>query len=279
MLDDFRQGMPDYIEKIITNKLDEQDAISLHANPTNIDEDSCSNRVNNNGDIDTPVQNSRGKGSHNTDADQGSEIGGISQKDTVSSIGELFRNRKRHGSKDDDELSLKMSREILHQVEDDLGIQEPDGLAVDEFLTEKIGHAYFDSSADNTKLQEIMIENQHRSKLMVVKPPKLNPEVDSCHQFQDNTFFVMSNEKSLYSSQNFVVKTITILSDIANSVLLASDNCPSGGPINHVNIVKVCMNWISLLGHVLAEFEQKHKNNLQNITAQLGNFATRGMYS
>ena len=95
MLDDFRQGLPDYIEKIITNKLDEQDAISLHANPTNIDEDSGSNRVNNNGDIDTPVQNSRDKGSHNTDADQGSEIWGIFQKDTVSSIGELFRNRKK----------------------------------------------------------------------------------------------------------------------------------------------------------------------------------------
>ena len=124
-----------------------------------------------------------------------------------------------------------------------------------------------------------MIENQHPSNLMVVKPPKLDPEVESCHQFQDNTFFVMSNEKSLYSSQNFVVKTITILSDIANSVLLVSDNCPSGGPINHVNIVNACMNWISLLGHVLAEFEQKHKNNLQNITARLGNFATRGMYS
>ena len=38
MMDDFRHGLPDCIEKIITKKLDEQDAISLHANPTNIDE-------------------------------------------------------------------------------------------------------------------------------------------------------------------------------------------------------------------------------------------------
>ena len=46
MMDDFRQGgLPDYIEKIISKKLDEQDAISLHANPTNIDEDSGFNRV------------------------------------------------------------------------------------------------------------------------------------------------------------------------------------------------------------------------------------------
>ena len=75
----------------------------------------------------------------------------------------------------------------------------------------------------------------------------------------------MSNEKSLYSSQSFVVKTISIMSDIANSVLLASDNGPSGGRIDHVNIVKACMNGITLLGHVSAEFERKRKNNLRNI--------------
>ena len=88
MLDDFRRGLPDYIEKIISKKLDELGAISLHTNPTNTDEDSGSNRVNNNGNTDTSVQNNRDKGSHNTDADQGSAVGGIPQKDTDSSIEE-----------------------------------------------------------------------------------------------------------------------------------------------------------------------------------------------
>ena len=150
-----------------------------------------------------------------------------------------------------------MSREILHQVDDDLGIQETDGPAVDEFLAEKIDHAYFQLLADNTKLQKIIKENQHPSNLMAVKPPKLNSETESYHQFQNSASFVMSNEKSLYSSQNFVVKTITIMSGIANSVLLASDNGLSDGPINYVNLVKGCMNRITLLGHVSAEFERK----------------------
>ena len=75
-LNDFRQGLPDHIEKIISKKLEEQDDISLHANPTNIDEDSCFNRVNSNGDTDTPVQNNRDKGFPNIDADQGSAVGG-----------------------------------------------------------------------------------------------------------------------------------------------------------------------------------------------------------
>ena len=153
----------------------------------------------------------------------------------------------------------------MHQVDDDLGIQEAEGPAVDELLAEKINHAYFESSADNTKPQKIMKENQHPSNFMAVKPPKLNPEIESCHQFQNNASFVMSNKKSLYSSCNFVVKTITIMADTANSVLLASDNGPSGGPINHVNIIKACMNRITLLVHVLAEFERKRKNNLRSI--------------
>ena len=55
------------------------------------------------------------------------------------------------------------------------------------------------------------------------------------------------------------------MSDIANSVLLASDNGPSGGPINHINKVKACMNGITLLGYVSSEFERKRKNNLRNI--------------
>ena len=106
-----------------------------------------------------------------------------------------------------------------------------------------------------------MKENQHPSNLMAVKPPKLNLEIESCHQFQNNTSIVMSNEKNLYSSQ----KTITIMSDIANSVLLASDSGPSGQPINHVNIFKACMKGITLLRHVSAEFERKCKSNLRHI--------------
>ena len=135
-----------------------------------------------------------------------------------------------------------MSREILHQVDDGLGISEAEDPAVDELLAEKTDHAYFESPADDIKLQKIMKENQHPRNLMAVKPQKLNPEIKFCHQLQSNASFVMSNEKSLYSSQNFVVKTFTITSDIANFVISASDNGPSGEPINHVNIVKACMN-------------------------------------
>ena len=47
--------------------------------------------------------------------------------------------------------------------------------AVDELLAEKINHAYFESSADNTELQKIMKENQHPSNLVDVKPPKTKP--------------------------------------------------------------------------------------------------------
>ena len=100
-----------------------------------------------------------------------------------------------------------MSREILHQVDDDLSLQEAEGPAVDELLAEKINHAYFESSTDNTKLQKIMKESQQPRNLMVLKPPKLNRETESCHQFQNNASFVMSNKKKFilfpeFCSQN-----------------------------------------------------------------------------
>ena len=252
MLDDFRQGLPDYIEKIISKKLDEQDALSLHTNPINIDEDSASNRVNNNEDTDTPVPNNRDKSSHNTDVDQGSAIGGVPQKDRDSSIGELSRNRKRHGSKDDNEPPLKMSREILRQVDNDLGIYNRLRTWLSITLSWKnwpcilLSHQQIILNCKNNE------RKSNPSNLTAIKPPKLDPEIESCHQFQNNTSFVMSNEKSLYTCQNFIVKATTIMSDISNSVLLASDNDTSGGPINHVNIVKACMNRIILLGHLSA---------------------------
>ena len=122
MLDDFRQGLPDYIDKIISKKLDEQDAISLHANLTNIDEDSASKRVNNNGDTDTPVQNNRDK----VPIIQ-MQIKVLQQGESLKSIQipqqkSYLEIEKRHGSKDDDELPLKISREILNLVDDDLGL-------------------------------------------------------------------------------------------------------------------------------------------------------------
>lgn len=84
--------------------------ISLHANPINIDEDSSSNWVNNNGNTATLVQNNRDKRSHNADVDQGSAVRETPQKDTYSSKGELIINRNRHGPKVNDEPPLKMSR-------------------------------------------------------------------------------------------------------------------------------------------------------------------------
>ena len=75
----------------------------------------------------------------------------------------------------------------------------------------------------------------------------------------------MSNEKSEYSSHNFLVKTITTMSDIAKSVLLPSDISSSVRQIHDVNTVKAYMNGITLLGHLLAESKQKRKNNFWNI--------------
>ena len=77
---------------------------------------------------------------------------------------------------------------------------------------------------------------------------------------------MMNNEKKLYSSQNYVMKVISILSNMANSILKASD-ADSDGSLDHVILVKSCLNIITLLSHISAvsEFARKRKHNLRNI--------------
>ena len=56
-----------------------------------------------------------------------------------------------------------------------------------------------------------------------MKLPKINPEIESSQQYQSKTFFVMNDRKSIYSTQNYVRKAISISSNMKNSVLKASD--------------------------------------------------------
>ena len=51
---------------------------------------------------------------------------------------------------------------------------------------------------------------------------------------------------------------------MTNSILKASDPC-NGGSLDHVNLVKSCLNTITLLSHISAEFTRKRKQNLRNI--------------
>ena len=73
----------------------------------------------------------------------------------------------------------------------------------------------------------------------------------------------MTNEKGLYSSQNFVIKAISIVSNMADSALALDDD--KGGFLDHVNLVKSHLSTIALLSHVSAEPSRKRKNNLRNI--------------
>ena len=93
-----------------------------------------------------------------------------------------------------------------------------------------------------------------------MKPPKINPDIKCAHHFQNISSFVMTNEKSFYSSQNNAVKKISIISIMANSVLLASGSNSSEGSLDHVSVnVKACMNGITLLGCISTEFEKEKK--------------------
>ena len=66
----------------------------------------------------------------------------------------------------------------------------------------------------------------------------------------------MNNEKSLYSSQNYVIKAISILSNMANSIVKASD-ADNGGSFDRVSLVRSCLNTITHLSHISAVYKKK----------------------
>ena len=68
-----------------------------------------------------------------------------------------------------------------------------------------------------------MEEYKHPANLLSLKPPEINWEIKSSQQYQNKTSFAMNNGKSFYSSQNYAIKAISILSDLANSILKVSD--------------------------------------------------------
>ena len=51
---------------------------------------------------------------------------------------------------------------------------------------------------------------------------------------------------------------------MTNSILKASD-ADNGGYVDHVDLVKSCLNTITLLSHISAKFTRKRKHNLRNI--------------
>ena len=61
----------------------------------------------------------------------------------------------------------------------------------------------------------------------------------------------MTNKKGLYSSQNFVIKAISIVSNMADSALASDDD--KGGFLDHVNLVKSRLRTIAFLSHVSAQ--------------------------
>ena len=63
-----------------------------------------------------------------------------------------------------------MSREILDQVDDNLGIIDEEGPSIDLHLAKNIYNVFFEISGDNAKLQKIMREHKLRSNLNCYAP-------------------------------------------------------------------------------------------------------------
>ena len=81
-----------------------------------------------------------------------------------------------------------MIPDILGQVDDEFSLLDEEGPSVDTELAKKIENVFFESSGDNIRLQKIMKEQKHPANLLSLKPPSINPQIDSSQQYTFSEF-------------------------------------------------------------------------------------------
>ena len=80
-----------------------------------------------------------------------------------------------------------------------------------------------------------------------------------------NKRFITYKEKSLYSFQNYVAKSLAIISQMTNVVLNDADARENGTSLNHKKIIQMGIHATTLLSHVKADMSQRRRNNIRNI--------------
>ena len=101
-------------------------------------------------------------------------------------------------------------------------------------------------------------------KLSKLAVPKLNREIELTSGYQNNDQFVNSKEKALYSSQNYLTKAMGIIATMSDDILKSAENTSI---MDHKDMLQKCIQSITLLGHVQAEYTSKRKNNVRNIVS------------
>ena len=83
-----------------------------------------------------------------------------------------------------------------------------------------------------------------------------------------NKRFITYKEKSLYSFQNYVAKSLAIISQMTNAVLNDADARENGTSLNHKKIIQMGIHATTLLSHVKVDMSQRRRNNIRNIESQ-----------
>ena len=172
-----------------------------------------------------------------------------------SSLNDLVAGKRK---RDD----LDMVPSILESVDEEMPDSSDLGGAIAEGLATRVEKCYIQNSAVNKSLQDIMKQYKCPSNSLLLRVPKVPPQLKLIKNYSDNNSYVKSIEGSLYSTQNFVAKSAVIFTNIAAHVL---DKAQKGEIIDAKQVTKDCLRGITLLGHVSAELEQKRKNNLRNV--------------
>ena len=177
-----------------------------------------------------------------------------------AAVDKLFSRKRPHGGEHD----ITMSEEIIAQVEEELGQVQNEGDTISDELAKLINNAWLESCGDGNVLQGIFKKYAMPGNLNVTVP-KLNKELEISNKFGKNVNYVKDKERNLFNSSCYVTKAIAILANSADHILQAVDDRVS---VNHNMLVKDCLNAVTLLSHISAEFTNKRLSNMRNIVSE-----------
>ena len=155
---------------------------------------------------------------------------------------------------------------FLNDLKEEMASNNEDGEAVDEKIVDIIRDHFMIKSSMNNEITKAIKEFPIPKNLGFMRPPKLNPELQSSKRFALNEGFILSNERNFYTSSNMIHRTLSIFSNMVNTGLKALPNKNGESTkIDPKKLVKDALAGITISGALAADIAQKRRNNVRKI--------------
>ena len=170
------------------------------------------------------------------------------------SMTDLFPNRIRHHNH---VSQFDVTEDILLQVDSEMPQSIDLGEKLKENLATRVATHFNIKSKESNVRKEILNRHKLPSNCVKLSVPKLNKSIMTMKSFSE---FQKRNEKSFYEIQSVLLKATTAITRTMDDALKADEESKV---INTKNVVKNCLDAVTLLGYATSELSNKRKQNVR----------------